>query len=73
MTPLYSMCPALLLAALITLSCPVPHSAHGSLALVSLQHATIASAPKPSQSQPLYMPPRRYDLGEVLGMDQAQL
>ncbi len=66
MTPLYSMCPALLLAALITLSCPVPQSAHGSLALVSLRHATIAFAPKPSQSQPLYMPPRRYDLGEVL-------
>ena len=66
MTPLYSMCPAVLLAALTILSYPMPHSAHRSLALVSLRHATIASAPKPSQSQPLYMPPRRCDLGEVL-------
>ena len=66
MTPLYSMCPAVLLAALNMLSCPVPHSAHGSSALVSLRHTTIASAPKPSQRQPLYMPPRRWDLGEVL-------
>ena len=66
MTPLYSMCPAVLLAALTILSYPVPHSAHHSSALVSLRHATMASAPKPSQSQPLYMPPRRWDLGEVL-------